>query len=227
MSQGEIIFYDYEHCRDFLEMRARDLRESARGLDTLATFRELMYGFAYESMEQEAIVLGQFDTGVVYLFTPDELAAERYPQGHEVARKKALELLDAKLPPLVIDLLEGQSDRDTLSSKGRIEKWMRPEFMTDVILPRKVDIQLFFDGGAFFAEVMAPQLKTHGFELVNTYEESAETGELKVRHDARPGKVYRLPWVSWVREMMGGGYNVIYLMACFATYLQKLDEAVA
>ena len=31
---------------------------------------------------------------------------------------------------------------------------------------------------------------------------------------------------QWVREMMGGGFNVIYPMACFSLYLQKLDEAV-
>jgi hypothetical protein len=31
----------------------------------------------------------------------------------------------------------------------------------------------------------------------------------------------------WVREMMGGGYNLVYLMACFAAYLQKLETAVS
>lgn len=227
MGTGEIIYYDYEHCRSFLETRARDLSETATGLETLATFREMLYGFAYEALEQSALVLGQFDTGVVFLFVPWNLSPEEYPKGHEIARAKALELLGSEKPPLLLELLAAQSEREQLSSKGFMEKWMRPEFLTDMLLAKRVAIELFFDGVAFYTEVMRPQLEKHGFEVISDYQMSAESGIVKVRHPNTPGKVYKLPWVAWVREMMGGGYNVIYLMACFATYLQKMDEAVA
>jgi hypothetical protein len=50
---------------------------------------------------------------------------------------------------------------------------------------------------------------------------------LRVRHPGCPGKTFKLPWLMWVREMMGGGYNLVYLMACFAAYLQKLETAVS
>ena len=39
-----------------------------------------------------------------------------------------------------------------------------------------------------------------------------------------PGKIVKLPWVSWVCEMMGGGYNALYLMACLMVYLQRMDD---
>lgn len=226
MSEGQIIYYDYEHCRDFLEQRARDLQEKAEGLETLATFRELLYGFSYEALDKQSLVLGQFDTGVVFLFSPWDLEEDAYPQGHETARSKALDLLGAKQAPLVLELLDAQSERATLSDHGRMETWMREEFLRDVVLARKVSIRLFFDGGAFFEQVMQPELLKHGFQLMNSYEDSAMTGFTRVRHSARPGRVFKLPWVAWVREMMGGGFNVIYPMACFSLYLQKLDEAV-
>ena len=146
MSEGQVTYYDYEHCRDFLEQRARDLQEKAEGLETLATFRELLCGFSYEALEQSSLVLGQFDTGVIFLFSPWDLDEDAYPKGHETARAKALDLLGAGEPPLVLELLEAQADRKTLSDHGRMETWMREEFLRDVILARKVSIRLYFDG---------------------------------------------------------------------------------
>ena len=226
MPKGQIVFYDYEHCRSFLEQRARDLREQTTGLEALATFRELIYGFSYEALEQCSLILGQFDTGVVFLFTPAELSPDEYPKGHEIARKKAIDMLGASEPPLVLEMLSAQSERETLSSKGFMEKWMRPEFLVDVLLARRVAVQLLFDGGAFFAEVLRPQLESHGFKLLASYVDCAEEGVLRVEHPGKQGTIFKLPWVAWIREMLGGGYNVVYVLACFATYLKKLDEAV-
>jgi hypothetical protein len=226
MPVGQIIYYDYEHCREFLEERARDLRQSAQGIETLAIYREPFYSFSYEALEQGTLTLGQFDAGVVYLFVPKELTAHKYPQGHEVARNKALELLGSKEPPLVLEMLTAQAMEPEIGDRSKIVKWMRAEFLDEVLLPGKIQIHLYFDAGAFFRQVLQPQLEQQGFELVDDYVKSAQSGQLRVRHSGSPGKVYKLPWLLWVREMMGGGYSVVYLMACFATYLQKLHGAV-
>jgi len=227
MAPGQITFYDYNHCRDFLEQRAEDLRRNATGIDTLAVCRELFYSFSYEAIEQAALTLGQFDTGMVYLFIPQELSIKNYPQGHEVARAKALELLDCSDPPVVLELLASQAQEPELGERGKIRSWMREEFLTDVILPGRIQLHLYFDGGGFFREVLKPQLEQSGFELLDDYVKSARSGNLRIKHPATPGKVFMLPWLMWVREMMGGGYSVVYLMACFATYLQKLNSATA
>jgi hypothetical protein len=223
---GQIVYYDYEHCREFLEQRARDLRQTTQGIESLAIYRELFYSFSYEALEQNALTLGQFDAGVVYLFIPENLTPRDYPQGHEVARKKALELIDSTEPPVILELLSAQSMEPELGERGKVASWMRAEFLDEVLLPRKVKIQLYFDAGTFFREVMKPQLEQQGFEVADDYLKSAQTGQMLVRHPSSPGKVFKLPWLLWVREMMGGGYSVVYLMACFATYLQKLHGAV-
>jgi hypothetical protein len=223
---GQIVYYDYDHCREFLEQRARDLRQSAQGIDALAIYRELYYSFSYEALEQGALTLGQFDAGVVYVFIPDHLRPRDYPQGHEVVRKKALELLGNNEPPLVLELVSSQTMDPEVGERGKFQKWMRPEFLDEVLLPGKVTIQLYFDAGSFFRHMLQPQLEQHGFELADDYMKSAQTGQLRVRHPSSPGKIYKLPWLLWVREMLGGGYSVVYLMACFATYLQKLHGAV-
>lgn len=225
MAPGQIIFYDYDHCREFLEQRADDLRATAQGLDTLAICRELFYSFSYEALEQSALTLAQLDSGMVYLFVPAGLSPREYPQGHEVARAKALELLDCKEPPIVLELLASQALEPPVGERGTIGSWMRQEFLDDVLLAKRVKIQLYFDGGGFFAEVIRAQLEQSGLVLMDDYLKAAKSGVLRVKHPAMPGKIFKLPWLLWVREMMGGGYSVVYLMACFATYLQKLNSA--
>ncbi|MGI8906105.1 MAG: hypothetical protein ACR2IE_06405 [Candidatus Sumerlaeaceae bacterium] len=223
---GQIVYYDYAHCSEFIEQRARALRQNAQGIDALAIYRELFYSFSYEALEQSALTLGQFDSGIVYMFIPEHLTIREYPQGHEVARKKALELLGTSDPPLILELLSAQGMDPEVGERGKIAKWMRNEFLDEVLLPGKIAIQLYFDAGTFFREVLQPQLEQQGFELADDYVKSAQTGQLRLRHPSSPGKIYKLPWLLWVREMMGGGYSVVYLMACFATYLQKLHGAV-
>lgn len=229
MTVGQVTYYDYEHCREFLEARALSLRETAKGLETLAIYRELYYSFSYEAMEQGSMTLGQFDAGVVFLFIPENTKQVEYPQSPGVARAKALELLGCSPhePPLVLDLTSSQSLPSPVGERGQFERWMRPEFLNDVILPLRVRIHLYFDGGTFFRDVLIPQLAQRGFTPADDYIASARSGELRVRHPSAPGKLFRLPWVLWVREMMGGGYSVVFLMACVANYLQKLEAAVA
>lgn len=226
MTLGQIIYYDYDHCREFLEERVRTLRETTTGIDTLAIYRELFYSFSYEALEQGALTLGQFDSGLVYAFIPGTLTQRDYPQGHEVLRNKACELLSCQEPPLVLELLAAQALEPKPGERGRIENWMRDEYLNDVLLPGKAIIQLYFDGGGFYNQVLKPQLEAQGFTLVDDYLKAAQSGILRVKHASAPGKVYKLPWMLWVREMMGGGFSIVYLMACFSTYLQKLTSTV-
>lgn len=229
MSLSQITYYDFDHCRNFLESRARELRETARGLESLALFRELFYSFSYEALEQGAMTLGQFDSSIVYLFIPDTLKQGEYQAGRNVARAKALELLNCapEEPPLVFELLSTQTHEPPIGARGRLEQWARPDFLNELLLPGRVQIHLYFDGGCFFRDFLVPQLEQRGFSPADDYVRSARSGELRVRHASLPGKLFRVPWVLWVREMMGGGYSILYLAACLANYLQKLEAAVA
>lgn len=229
MSVSHVTYYDFDHCRQFLESRARELRETASGLESLALFRELFYSFSHEALDQGAMTLGQFDASIVYLFIPQTLSQGDYHSGHNVARAKALELLNCapSEPPLVFELLSTQSHEPALSPRGRLETWARPDFLQDVLIPGRVQIHLYFDGGCFFRDFLVPQVEQRGFTPADDYVHSARSGELRVRHSAAPGRLFRIPWVLWVREMMGGGYSILYLAACLANYLKKLETAVA
>src|SRR5688572_23747195 len=135
---GQIVYYDYEHCREVLEQRALELREKAQGIEALALYREFFYSFSYEALEQGALTLGQFDTGLVYLFVPGNLRRRDYPQGHDVAREKALELLGSNEPPIILELLSAQTMEPAIGERGKIERWMRQEFLEEVVTPGKV-----------------------------------------------------------------------------------------
>jgi hypothetical protein len=135
-------------------------------------------------------------------------------------------MLGARGKPLVIELMTGQADEPAVQDRCRVESWMEPGFLQDVVLARRALVVLFFDGEAFFRETLKPQLERRGFAVTTGYEESARAGMLRVRHASTPGTAYKLPWVLWVREMMGGGYNRVFLMALFAVYLQKMEQAV-
>lgn len=228
MALGAVVYYDYRHCRGFLEQRALELKKSTKGLDSLALCRELIYSFSYEALETGALTLGQFDSSVVYLFVPSGAGTEEFPDSHRVARAKAMELLKVELgeTPLAIELLAGQVGPPEAAERGRIDRWMRREFLDDVVLAHRIQIQLFFNGATFFRDVLVPQLEQRGFILAEDYLASAKRGDLKVRHPALAGKLFKLPWVLWVREMMGGGYSTVYLAVCLANCLQKLEQAV-
>ena len=188
MAKNKIIFYDYDHCRDFLETRAKDLRESTQGLESLATYREMLYSFSYEALEQSAVTLGQFDATVVYCFVPESLPEGVTERTMRSAEAKALDMLQSKQPPLAIELLSAQARLGDGGERGRIESWMRPEFLRDIVNGGRVEILLFFDGAAFFEGLLRPQLQGRGFVLADSYESSGRSGMLRVRHPGLPGK---------------------------------------
>src|SRR5690349_20500224 len=49
MTLGNVVFYDFEHCREFLEDHAKHLRDTATGLNVLGLYRELFHGFTHEA----------------------------------------------------------------------------------------------------------------------------------------------------------------------------------
>jgi hypothetical protein len=83
----------------------------------------------------------------------------------------------------------------------------------------------YFDGGSFFQETLRPHLEKRGFELIDSYTEALEQGFVRVRHSATSSTIFQVPWVRWVREMVSGGFDLVFLMACLAVYLQKLEQA--
>lgn len=225
VSAGKVVFYDYEHCREFLEDHSKQLRETAKGLDILGLYREFYYGFSHEALESSAITLGQFDNGLVYMFVPEMLKRESYPGGHKVARTKALELLQCTEPPMVFELMAAQTMEPLLKDSAHCEKWMRPELL-DLLNVGAVEIIMYFNAHGFHDQILAPNLVQQGYSLVDPYLSSAKSGFLRVRHSQAPGKIFKLPWVMWIREMMTGGYSMAYIMACFGNYMVKMNQAL-
>jgi len=225
VSLGNVVFYDFEHCREFLEDHAKHLRDNAVGLDVLGLYRELFHGFTHEALESSSIILGQFDVGLIYLFVPEPLSREYYPEGHKTARKKSLELLQCTEPPMVFELLAAQEMEPSLSERARCNTWMRPE-LTVLVEQGVIEIHMYFNGQAFFEHLLIPSLQQQGFSVADTYIASAKSGFVKVRHPNAPGKVFKMPWRTWIREMLAGGYSMAYLMACMGNYILKMNEAV-
>jgi hypothetical protein len=222
---GKVVFYDYEHCREFLEGHARQLRDTSVGLNMLGLYRELFYGFTYEALENSAITLGQFDSGLVYMFVPEMLKREYYPTGHKVAREKALELMGCTKPPMVFEMVAAQIMDPPLPEKAHFDKWMRPEMLT-LLKECAIEIHMYFNAHGFYEQILIPLLQKHGYTVADDYLTSARSGYLRVRHPQRQGKLFKLPWRNWIREMMTGGYSMAYLMACMGTYVQKMNLAL-
>lgn len=226
MSLGKVVFYDYNHCRNFLESHAKELRDTSKGLNILGLYRELFYGFSHEALESSAITLGQFDSGLVYMFVPEMLKREYYPEGHKVARTKALELMGCVEPPIVIELLAAQQMDPPLPGKAHFSNWMRKDMLT-LLAEGAIEIHMYFNAHAFFEQMLKPLLQQHGYSLADDYVASARSGFVRARHPERPGKLFKLPWLTWIREMMTGGYSMAYIMACMGNYVQKMNHAVA
>lgn len=225
VSLGKVVFYDYEHCREFLEEHAKQLRETSTGLNILGLYREFYYGFTHEALESSAIVLGQFDTGIVYTFVPEMLKREYYPNGHKTAREKALDLLGCTEPPMVFEMMAAHDMAPPLSEKANCDKWMRPEMLT-LLNEGAIEIYMYFNGHAFHDQILAPALQEQGYALADPYLASAKSGHIRVRHTQAPGKIFKLPWITWIREMMAGGYSMAYIMACFGNYMLKMNDAL-
>ncbi len=225
MSLGKVVFYDYEHCREFLEEHSTKLRETAKGLAILALYREFYYGFSHEALESSAITLGQFDNGLVYMFVPEMLKREYYPGGHKVAREKALEMLQCTEPPMVFDLMGAHTMEPLLRDTAHCDKWMRPDMLT-LLIEGAVQIIMYFNAHGFHNQILVPSLVQQGYSVVDPYLVSARSGFLRVRHSQAPGKIFKLPWVMWIREMLTGGYSMAYLMACLGNYMAKMNQAL-
>ncbi len=225
MSVNNVVFYDFDHCREFLEDHAKYLRDTSAGLNILGLYRELFHGFSNEALESEAIVLGQFDQGLVYMFVPEPLKKEYYPSGHKVAQKKALELLGTTEPPMALELHAAQDMEPPLQEKARYDKWMQPDLIT-LLNEGVIEIHMYFNSHAFYEQILLPSLQQHGFQPADSYLTSARSGYVRVRHPAAPGKLYKLPWLTWVREMLAGGYSLAYIMALLGNYMLKMNTSV-
>lgn len=225
MSLGKVVFYDYEHCREFLEDHSKQLRETSKGLDILGLYREFFYGFTHEALESSSITLGQFDNGLVYMFVPETLKREYYPAGHKVARAKALELLQCTEPPMVFELMAAHTMEPVLKDTSHFDKWMRPELLL-LLNEGAIEIIMYFNAHGFHDQILIPSLVQQGYSPVDSYLSSAKSGFLRVRHPDAHGKIFKLPWVIWIREMLTGGYSMAYLMACFGNYMVKMNHAL-
>jgi hypothetical protein len=222
---SQVIFYDYAHCKEFLEGHNRQLKSSVTGLDRLGLYRPLYYCFSNEALESGNITIAQFDQGVVFLFIPEDCQGSAMPRTQALARAKALELLKCKKAPMVLELQWARS-AGPLAAKAAPEHWMRKEFLSDMIESRKMEVKMYFDGETFFANVATPLLAQHGFRMIDDYETAARAGYLKVKHPKARGKHYKLPWLQWIREMLTGGYSTAYVIACFVSSLGRLSTAV-
>ena len=225
MSLGNVVFYDFEHCREFLEDHSRHLRDNCTGLEALGLYRELFHGFTHEALESSSITLGQFDTGLIYMFVPEPLRREYYPEGHKLAQKKAIELMGSTEPPIVFELLSAQDIDPPLPPRNRCSTWMRPELMI-LVDQGVIEIHLYFNGHAFFEQILVPSIQQQGFSVADSYLSSAKSGYIKTRHPNAPGKVFKMPWIQWIREMMAGGYSMAYMMALLGNYMIKMNQAV-
>ena len=220
-----VVFYDFEHCREFLEDHAKHLRDTSKGLNVLGLYREIFHGFSHEALDANAITLGQFDHGLVYMFVPEPLKREYYPDGHKVAQKKALELLGCSEPPMVLEMLAALDMDPPLQEKARSFTWMQPDLKL-LVEQGIIEIQMYFNAHAFHDQLLTPSLVQHGFSTADPYLKSAKSGFVRVRHPKAPGKLYKLPWLLWVREMLAGGYSMAYIMAMLGNYMLKMTESI-
>lgn len=223
-----VVYYDYNHCKEFLEPHAKQLRENKTGLEALAIYRALYYSFTVEALETNSFTLGQWDRGIAILFLPR--AALNIDESNNfsslsIATAKALELIQAEEPPIVIDLPAAISMQPKINERSLMKNWMTDEFYSQIIAPQQVEIRMYFNGFSFFKDMIEPQLLSNGFNITEDYVKMAQSGYIKVRHPASPGKIYKLPWLLWIREMLVGGYSIVYSIACMGNYIKKILDS--
>jgi hypothetical protein len=226
MTRGQVVFYDYKHCHEFLAANADQVVTSAGGLGALAPYRPLYSAFTHEALETSAITLGQFDAGLVYMFVPQDVRRAVSPAAHKVARAKALELLGCSHPPMVFEIHAAKAMEPPLADPARYDNWMDPDLLA-IVDEGALEIHLVINGHAFFEDILTPALKQNGFSTPDDYLSAAKSGFVRTRHPGAPGKVYKLPWVKWIREMLTGGFSMAWPMACLGTYLQKMQQSIS
>jgi hypothetical protein len=226
--KASFIIYDYETCCDLLAEHASGLAESVEGLEKWATFREFFRSLVQESATSNSAILTQADPDLVFAFLPEKIIQA---SGHENLSRDVdaavRQLVRADSPPYSFDFFEAIGERDRVVASATPEHWLEPNLFDDLILPRRVVVWVFFNAQRFLAEVLVPQLERRGFRVPPLSQEEILSGVLKVRHPEHPGLAYSIPWGEWLRDMVGGGYNIIFFMAVLALYLQKLDRAVS
>lgn len=227
MPAGQVVYYDYDHCAGFLSERAEERRQTEPGLAAMAIHREIVVAFAAEALAESSFTLGQFDRGLVFLFTPEKLLGEAHPRGNALARTKAIDLMGARdtRPPVEVELRAAEQGPPPVSPGCRLDTWMPSDLLDGAIRPGRVEVRMFFDAGSYFDEALLAAAEHRGLTVIDDYETSARTGELRLRDPDQPGKLIRVPWMRWVREMMCGGYGLGYLLVCTAAYMKLVDRA--
>lgn len=220
--------YDFEACRPALEAHAKELAESEEGLARWASLREFIEKFAREAFAHQTCVLGQFDPDLVFAFVPVEKLP---PNQRELVwvdvLERARELLGGNDHPYWIDFLDAMTGGEGPKSAALRYSWMDHSILQDILLAQKLAIWVFFNAKRFVESALLPQLQKRGFAVLPHESEEEPAPLLRVKHPNRPTTIFRIPWDQWFREMVGGGYNFLYLLAFSAIYLQKLEQAVA
>ena len=219
-----LIVHPLADVREHLVEYGRALRERVEGIEGHTVFRELIRRHLVRATEGDAIHLVHADEVLVMAFIPAALAGSDQRDLHQEAERTALALLDSDGPPMPIELVSAQIGPPAVEGKCRLEAWLEGDLL-DVLEEREVLVVAYFDGAAFYAETLRPQLERRGFELLESCAETLETGVLRVRHTATSSSIFQVPWGRWVRDMVSGGFDLVFLMACLAVYLQKLEEA--
>ncbi len=228
MRQGvktRIAIYDFDTCRPALEAHAQELAESAEGLARWASFRDFIQTFAREAVDNRTCVIGQFDPDVVFAFVPAEgLGANDREAVWVSVLDHARRLMGGTAAPYWLDFLDAIAPEGIPKSPILQNSWLDPHLAQE-LQSSQVVIWVFFNARRFLEAVIQPQLSKRGFMILPD-ESDEQLSELRVKHPGCPNKVFRIPWNVWFREMVGGGFNMLYLMALVAIYLQKLEHAV-
>lgn len=219
-----LVIHPLADVRDQLAEHGRALRERFQGIEAHTLFRDLIRGHLMRAMEGDAIHLVHADAVLVMAFIPSVLAGGDWRHLHLETERQALALLDSGGPPMPVELVSAQFEEPVVEGKCRLESWLEEDLL-EALEERDVMVVAYFDGASFHEETLRPQLERRGFELLQGYAETLETGSLRVRHTATSSTIYQVPWGRWVREMVSGGFDLVFLMACLAVYLQKLEEA--
>ena len=216
--------YSAAEIQEYLEAHAAQLAERHQGIDVHALYREMYSTFAQRSAKHDTVLVVPVDAVLVLVFIPSSLFGGHAMEVQRQAEEQALALLAPTDTPLAMELVSMQDDPPAVEGKCRLEQWAEEEFLT-LLEEREATIVGYFDGGAFFQETLRPHLEKRGFELIDSYTEAVEQGFVRVRHSATSSTLFQVPWVRWVREMVSGGFDLVFLMACLAVYLQKLEQA--
>ncbi|PKO17058.1 hypothetical protein CVU37_09630 [candidate division BRC1 bacterium HGW-BRC1-1] len=216
--------YSADEMREYLEAHAAQLAERHQGIEVHALYREIYASFAQRTAQHDTVLVAPVEAVLVLVFIPSAFAGAHAMEIQRQAEEKALALLAPADTPLAMELVSMQDDPPAIEGKCRLDQWADEEFLT-LLDDREATIVAYFDGGSFFQETLRPHLEKRGFELIDSYTEALEQGFVRVRHSATSSTIFQVPWVRWVREMVSGGFDLVFLMACLAVYLQKLEQA--